>query len=212
MIARNEVRTSPTIFVRAAQWLQIVIFAICFYWVQNPFTPYYPQYGLDPSWIAVAGEAAARSAQWGRDIVLTYGPASSLITSYYTATLFPTINMLGGLIIAIVFGAAMNRLIASRSAGQWMFSNSSAVSGPRLVLVLDIQVWFRAARFARPDYLADGWVRSHPLRVVAAVAALQYRDHRHPLARHRAVRAGRAAAAAGVWPGSAAAAADVGKA
>src|SRR5262245_23329084 len=124
MIGRNEVPTNPTIFVRAAQWLQIVIFAICFYWVQNPFTPYYPQYGLDPSWVAVAGEAAAHSAQWGRDIVLTYGPPSSLITSYYTARLFPTVNMLGGLIIAIVFGAAMNRLIASRSATQCIFSTT----------------------------------------------------------------------------------------
>ncbi len=40
--------------------------------------------GLDASWIAVLGEAATRPARWGVDLAFTYGPASALVTRYFT--------------------------------------------------------------------------------------------------------------------------------
>ena len=52
--------------------------------VLRPLSLAMPGSGLDPSWIAVLGEAAVRHARWGVDLAFTYGPASALVTRYFT--------------------------------------------------------------------------------------------------------------------------------
>ena len=72
-----------------------------------------PAAGRDGSWATVLGEAAMRPARWGVDLTFTYGPASELITHYFTeGTLFRTLPILSGL--AIVNGTAF--LLLARRA------------------------------------------------------------------------------------------------
>ena len=42
-----------------------------------------PAYGLDPSWVAVLGEASAHDWRFGRDIIFTSGPLSPLYTRWF---------------------------------------------------------------------------------------------------------------------------------
>ncbi len=52
--------------------------------VLRPLSIVLPAAGLDFSWITVLGEAATRPARWGVDLAFTYGPASALVTRYFT--------------------------------------------------------------------------------------------------------------------------------
>src|SRR5262249_4425876 len=42
-----------------------------------------PAYGSDPSWVAVLGEASTHGWRFGRDIVFSGGPLSSLYTHWF---------------------------------------------------------------------------------------------------------------------------------
>ena len=42
-----------------------------------------PDYGLDPSWMAVLGEASAHGWRFGRDIIFTSGPLSAIYTRWF---------------------------------------------------------------------------------------------------------------------------------
>ena len=42
-----------------------------------------PEYGLDPSWVAVLGEASVHDWRFGRDIIFTSGPLSPLYTRWF---------------------------------------------------------------------------------------------------------------------------------
>src|SRR5437660_4869117 len=53
------------------------------YVVFAPLDFHMPEYGLDPSWVAVLGEASAHGWRFGRDIIFTSGPLSSLYTHWF---------------------------------------------------------------------------------------------------------------------------------
>jgi hypothetical protein len=93
-----------------------ILLSNCFYWALTPFELSYPGASLDDSWMVVVGEEAARAAQWGKDIVFTYGPTSSLSTNYYNE-LFLYLNVLGGLLISIIFGVATSLFLVGRPKG-----------------------------------------------------------------------------------------------
>ena len=42
-----------------------------------------PRYGLDPSWVAVLGEAPVHGWRFGRDIIFTLGPYACTYTGQY---------------------------------------------------------------------------------------------------------------------------------
>jgi hypothetical protein len=50
--------------VRVGEALQLLLLDNCFYCAQQPFAPGFPTNALDPSWVIVLGEAAARGLQW----------------------------------------------------------------------------------------------------------------------------------------------------
>lgn len=59
-----------------------------------PFSPKMPAAGIDPSWALGLNQAIAQGLSFGRDIIFTYGPYSSIYTeAYHPATDF---MMLGG--------------------------------------------------------------------------------------------------------------------
>jgi hypothetical protein len=64
------------------------------------FEPIHP--GLDPSWIAALGEAAARGDIFGRDIIFTGGPLNALFTRYFDSVQWPYIILVGFLVCGTV--------------------------------------------------------------------------------------------------------------
>src|SRR5882762_7640709 len=94
-IADNEQRAT-TWRTFAGRALLILLLCNCFYWAQRPFQPGMPSNSLDGSWVVALGEGAARGWQWGEQLVLTYGPAVTLNTNYYTS-LYTSFNVLAGL-------------------------------------------------------------------------------------------------------------------
>ena len=85
--------------------------------VLRPLSFDLPGTGLDASWVAVLGEAATRPARWGVDLVFTYGPASALVTRYYTDDyLTRALPIL--LAVAVVYGVCVVRLTGLSVAGR----------------------------------------------------------------------------------------------
>ena len=90
------------------------------------FTPGLPQAGIDPSWIAVLGEAADRPARWGVDLAFTYGPASPLVTGYSNAALFTrTLPLQVG--FAALFGWCAALLVARGSRARAFAGTAACV-------------------------------------------------------------------------------------
>lgn len=85
--------------------------------VLRPLSLAMPGSGLDPSWIAVLGEAAVRHARWGVDLAFTYGPASALVTRYFTdGYLASALPFLVG--VALVDALALVCLARAAAAGR----------------------------------------------------------------------------------------------
>ena len=81
-MARGDVRGTGQGAAVLVAWLAVAAAVLVF--VLRPLSLGFPTGGLDASWIAVLGEAATRPARWGVDLAFTYGPASALVTRYYT--------------------------------------------------------------------------------------------------------------------------------
>jgi hypothetical protein len=78
-----ESRIEASGFRRA---LGIGVFAALLAAVYVKFAPLeftMPEYGADPSWIAVLGEASAHGWRLGRDIIFTSGPLSAIYTRWF---------------------------------------------------------------------------------------------------------------------------------
>jgi hypothetical protein len=65
-----------------------------------PVHPVMPRFGLDPSWILAANEAVAQRLMFGRDILYTVGPLSSIYTQAYHPATF-LLAIMGGAVLAI---------------------------------------------------------------------------------------------------------------
>jgi hypothetical protein len=75
------------------------------------FAPIRP--GLDASWVAALGEAAARGDLFGRDIVFTGGPLSALFTRYFDSVHWPYV------IFARILVCGMLAWSCGRLASNW---------------------------------------------------------------------------------------------
>ena len=85
--------------------------------VLRPLSLGFPANGLDYSWMAVLGEAATRPARWGVDLAFTYGPASALVTRWFTdAYLTADLPILVG--VALASGASTLCLARIGAAGR----------------------------------------------------------------------------------------------
>ena len=77
----------------------------------RPLGVAFPEADLDGSWMVVLGEALHIPSRWGVDLAFTYGPASALVTRYFTegylAAALPAAIVLSG-----VFGLCFGRLAA----------------------------------------------------------------------------------------------------
>lgn len=85
--------------------------------VLKPLSIALPAARLDDSWIAVLGQAATWPARWGVDLLFTYGPASALLTRFYTdAYLGTALPIL--VAVAIANGYCFARLVGVGLAGR----------------------------------------------------------------------------------------------
>ena len=115
MVARGDVRRTGARAAALAAWLVVAAAVLVF--VLRPLSLGFPAGGLDSSWVAVLGEAAARPARWGVDLAFTYGPASALVTRYFTeAYLWRDLPMLAA--VALGAGAAIACLARLAAAGR----------------------------------------------------------------------------------------------
>lgn len=67
-----------------------------------PFAPQMPGSGLDPSWIFGMNQALAQGLSFGRDVVFTFGPYSSVYTRHFHPAT-DGLMMAGGAYIALCF-------------------------------------------------------------------------------------------------------------
>lgn len=106
-------------------------------------------YDIDPSWATVVAWGAQHSAQWGRDLVFTYGPLGWLS---------PQFSYLPEMLPAAIAG--QTALSAAYALLFW-FACSSLALWPRL-MVLALVAWFGTAWAG--DVL---WLTLHPIALLA---------------------------------------------
>ncbi len=105
--------------------------------ILRPLSIDVPGAGLDASWAVVLGEAAMLPARWGVDLTFTYGPASALVTRYFTGN-YLTLALPLICAISISYAFCFACLIGSAAAGR---SNAGlltivAVAGQGLALLV----------------------------------------------------------------------------
>ena len=75
-----------------------------------PFDPVMPMVGLDPSWMVGLNQAMEQGLKFGKELVFTYGPYSSISTHFYSPGT-DSLMMWGSLYLAIAFCIPFYRLI-----------------------------------------------------------------------------------------------------
>ncbi len=105
--------------------------------ILRPLSINMPGAGLDASWAVVLGEAAMLPARWGVDLTFTYGPASALMTRYYTGD-YLTLALPLICAIAVTYALCFACLIETAAANR---SNAGlltivAVTGQSLALLV----------------------------------------------------------------------------
>ena len=147
--------------------------------VLRPLSIEMPGAGLDASWAVVLGEAAMLPARWGVDLTFTYGPASALVTRYYTGD-YLTLALPLICAIAVTYAFCFACLIGNTAANR---SNAGlltivAVAGQGLALLVvggeDQDAFYFAFAFVifLLDLVRSPRDRAARLAVVAGVAAL----------------------------------------
>ncbi len=111
---------------QALPWLACVVASIAAF---APLSPHQPEAALDPSWMLAMNQAVAQGLVFGRDIVFTFGPWSTLYTqAYHPATYAPALGL--GVLLGLAC-AAMLRWAVPTGRRLWLL----AFAG--LLLVLD---------------------------------------------------------------------------
>ena len=77
----------------------------------RPLGVAFPEADLDGSWMVVLGEALHGPARWGVDLAFTYGPASALVTRYFTEG-YLAAALPAAIVLSSVFGLCFARLAA----------------------------------------------------------------------------------------------------
>ena len=147
--------------------------------ILRPLSIAVPGAGLDASWAVVLGEAAMLPARWGVDLTFTYGPASALVTRYYTGDYLTfTLPVICAIAVtyALCFACLIGNAAADRSNARLLTTVAVASQGLALLVVggEDQDAFYFA--FAFVIFLLD-LVRSprdgaSRLAAVAGVAAL----------------------------------------
>ena len=101
---------------RAAAAMLVALAALIF--ALKPLSLTMPESDLDGSWMVVLGEAATGAARWGVDLTFTYGPASTLVTRYFTDR-YLAFALPMSLGLAVVLGVCVSQCaaLASRRRG-----------------------------------------------------------------------------------------------
>ena len=147
--------------------------------ILRPLSIGVPGAGLDASWAVVLGEAAMLPARWGVDLTFTYGPASALVTRYYTGDyltlavpLICAMAVTYAFCLACLIGSAATKL---RNAG---LLTILAVAGQGLALLVvggeDQDAFYFAFAFVvfLLDLVRSPRDRAARIAMVAGVAAL----------------------------------------
>jgi hypothetical protein len=101
--------------------------------VLSPFSQFMPGFGLDPSWIAVLGEAPTLGLRTGHDVISTGGPLSPLYTRWFNADRFWLyLSLHLGLILTVALGIAT-------LAGQHNRFGAAAVLSLGTVSLIDVR-------------------------------------------------------------------------
>jgi hypothetical protein len=101
--------------------------------IMLPLSPYMPHDGLDPSWSDALNEAVANRLVFGKDLIFTLGPLSSVYTWYYHPAT-DHLMLIGSAIVTIGLCCGFGLLTTGRR--------------PRLLLVLPFMVAFVQSRDA----------------------------------------------------------------
>ena len=178
MQVKQEAPTARRGALLATLSTAVLAFATLFC-VLRPLSIDVPGAGLDASWAVVLGEAAMRPARWGVDLTFTYGPASALVTRYFTGN-YLTLALPVICVIAISYAFCFVCLISSAAATR---SNAAvlaivAVLGEGLALLVlggeDQDAFYFAFAFVifLLDLVRSPRDRVARLAIVAGVAAL----------------------------------------
>jgi hypothetical protein len=82
----TEIAKPPIVSTRVRRVFGTLLFIALLVAVYVKFAPLefsMPEYGADPSWIAVLGEASAHGWRLGRDIIFTSGPLAAIYTRWF---------------------------------------------------------------------------------------------------------------------------------
>ena len=120
----------------------------------KPLSLAFPSADLDGSWMVVLGQAATIPARWGVDLAFTYGPASALVTRYFTdGYLLAAVPM--ALALAAVFGLSVVRVAVLAAA-------SRPRAGVTILLAVIVEV---AGLLAAGLQVPDAFFFAFPLQI-----------------------------------------------
>jgi hypothetical protein len=123
-----------------------------------PICPVMPRLGLDPSWILGANEAVAQGMQYGKDIIYTIGPLSSIWTQAYHPEIIQ-ITIIGG-IFFVIGQAFITYKLAKNSQLAWLLAYAVVMiflleSRDTLFLAYPIFLSFLIYRISLPESHVD---------------------------------------------------------
>lgn len=104
--AQHSLRNATDIVLSAL----LFVTAVC---VFVPFLPGMPSLGLDPSWVLGMNQAVQYGYSIGQDVVFTYGPYSSILTTMYHPST-DNLMILGASYLGVSFGVVLLFLMHGR--------------------------------------------------------------------------------------------------
>ncbi|HEY0793628.1 MAG TPA: hypothetical protein VGD78_21385 [Chthoniobacterales bacterium] len=88
----------------AARWILAVCFPLGLLLAWVPLVPVFPRPGLDPAWAYAMNEAVAHRMQFGRDIIVTFGPYAAVYTRQYNPAT-DHLMLIGDALVALALAA-----------------------------------------------------------------------------------------------------------
>ena len=73
-------------FSQLATWIAQVVLLVTLICIFVPFSPVMPTAGFDPSWVFAMNQVVVQGLSFGKDIIFTFGPYSSIYTHIYHPT------------------------------------------------------------------------------------------------------------------------------
>lgn len=156
----------------ACNWLYLFK-AITIFGIFVPFLPSFPRPGLDPAWELGINQAAAQLLAFGKDIMFTFGPyASVLTTQYHPAT--DSLMVLASSLLALSYLLAV--LIVSRNT-DWRLSLGLTLcialfAFSRDALINSFPLLFSLASYQLFQTQNDDWIISRHLKTTYFILSM----------------------------------------